>query len=263
MKYMPLLAALTLASACSAERPLRLTYIANEGVVVASGSRRVVIDALFDAPNPAYLAPSPALLQDLMGGDLGDDSALVLVTHNHPDHFRAAVADRFLLAHPQSVMIAPADVVDVMRDSAEHWSAYADRVRPISLGVGEGARQTYAGVQVHAIRTLHSGGSEHPMNLLYLVRIGGRTLLHEGDSDSDPNVFRAVAAGGDTIQLALVPYWYPFTDAGRYILSVLKPSYVGLMHLPVHEERFTPEVLAGLGDRVRLLSRPGEEWVVR
>src|SRR5512136_159093 len=34
--------------------PLVLTYIANEGVLLASGHHKVLIDALFDRPDSAY-----------------------------------------------------------------------------------------------------------------------------------------------------------------------------------------------------------------
>ena len=39
--------------------PLELTYIANSGALVAFGDLKVLIDALFDKPNPEYRAPEP------------------------------------------------------------------------------------------------------------------------------------------------------------------------------------------------------------
>jgi len=120
-----LLGALTLTSASPPDHPLTLMYIANEGVLVATGAHRILIDALFDAPNPEYAAPAPDLLDRLIGGEAPfHDVELLLVTHNHPDHFRASVVDRFLLGHSQTVLIAPVDVVQALRDSAEHWAAY-------------------------------------------------------------------------------------------------------------------------------------------
>jgi len=256
---------LTLIAACSPDRPLGVTYVANEGVLLATGSHRILIDALFDAPNPAYASPPPELLQRLIGAEppVGHVD-LCLVTHNHPDHFRASVVDRFLVGQPRALLIAPVDVVEVLRDSAAHWTEYEDRVVPIDLRVGERATHFHAGIRVHAFRTLHSGGRESPMNLMYLVEMDGSTVFHEGDSNGDLELFRAVVGDGTTIDLALVHYWFPFVDVGTQILNdILRPTHVGLIHLPVDDERFPAERFANLDDRFKLFAEPSAVWELR
>ena len=258
---MLLLVALTLTSVAQPDRALTLTYIANEGVLVATGSHRILIDALFDAPNPEYPAPAPDVLQRLVGGEAPfHDVELLLVTHNHPDHFRVSVVDRFLFGHPRTVLIAPVDVVQALRDSAEHWTAYQSRVRPLDLCVGERATQRYSGGWVTAFRTLHSGARESPVNLMYLVEMDGWIVFHEGDGDSGPEIFRGVVENGRAIDLALLHYWYPFNPIGRRILDeVLMPRHVALMHLPVSQNLISAEMFASLGNRFTLLERPGQE----
>ena len=41
------------------QSPLTLTYVANMGVLVSAADTKVLIDALFDKPNPEYRAPTP------------------------------------------------------------------------------------------------------------------------------------------------------------------------------------------------------------
>jgi L-ascorbate metabolism protein UlaG (beta-lactamase superfamily) len=249
-----------LAAACSPNRPLRLTYIANEGVMVATGSHRILIDALFDAPNPVYAAPPPELLEKMTSGDAPfEDIDLCLVTHNHPDHFRASVVEHFLLGNPRAVMIAPLDVVEVMRDSAEHWPEFRDRVVPIDLLVGERSTQLHAGMRVHAFRTLHSGARASPMNVMYLVEMDDWNVFHEGDSNSDPDSFLGVAEEGRMIDLALVHYWFPFEDAGRQMLGILMPRHIGLIHLPIEQEQIPAEYFDSLDDSFTRLMEPGQE----
>ena len=174
-------AAVCLVAARPGERVLRLTHVANEGVHVSTGARAVLIDALFDAPNPAYAAPAPDVLAKLIAGEAPFAGIeLLLVTHNHPDHFRVAVVDRFLVAHPRVVMMAPADLVRALRDSAGNWPSYAARVRSIDLRPGERTTEEWAGGRVLAFRTLHGRTSESPMNLMYLVEMDGWTVFHEG-----------------------------------------------------------------------------------
>jgi len=45
---------------------LTLTHVANSGVLVESGGTKVLIDALFDKPNPEYRAPAPAALDKML-----------------------------------------------------------------------------------------------------------------------------------------------------------------------------------------------------
>ncbi len=253
-------AAVCLVAARPGERVLRLTHVANEGVHVSTGARAVLIDALFDAPNPAYAAPAPDVLAKLIAGEAPFAGIeLLLVTHNHPDHFRVAVVDRFLVAHPRVVMMAPADLVRALRDSAGNWPSYAARVRSIDLRPGERTTEEWAGGRVLAFRTLHGRTSESPMNLMYLVEMDGWTVFHEGDSDSNPESFRAVVDGGRKIDLALVHFWFPFVPAGQQIVDeVLRPTRVGLIHMPLEPGQFTPQLFASLTERFTLLSTPGQ-----
>ena len=45
------------ASSLKRAEPLVLTYVANAGVLVASGESKVLVDTLFDKPNPEYRPP--------------------------------------------------------------------------------------------------------------------------------------------------------------------------------------------------------------
>jgi len=84
-------------NASGAKAPLSLTYVANMGVLVGSDGTKVLIDALFDKPNPEYRSPEPGVLDKIIKGEAPYDGVkLALVTHNHPDHFAAGVAIRFL-----------------------------------------------------------------------------------------------------------------------------------------------------------------------
>jgi len=158
-----------------AEAPLSLTYVANMGVLVESGGTKVLIDALFDKPNPAYRAPEPAVLEKIIEGEASFDAiVLALITHNHPDHFAPAVAVRFLESRTQTIILAPADAVAEMRRTASDWEKLEPRVISFDLENGDFRRIKAAGIPITAVRTLHSGDFESPMNLMYLFEIDGR-----------------------------------------------------------------------------------------
>jgi len=122
----------------TARPALVLTYVANSGVLLAAGDRRILIDALFDRPNPAYRAPSPDTI-DRMVNDIApfDGVTAALITHNHPDHFDPRVALRFLESRRNAVLVAPGDAVAAMKSAAADWPLIAPRVVAIEGPVGE------------------------------------------------------------------------------------------------------------------------------
>lgn len=228
--------------------PLTLTYIANEGVLVSSGRHKVLIDALFDKPHPDYRAPSAEVLDQMTAGVPPFDGVdLFLLTHNHPDHFGASAAAKFLAASVKTVCLAPADAVAELRKTPE-WARIESRVVPLDLKVGEKAAPVGKGIPITALRTLHSGDREAPMNLLFLFDLDGWRIFHEGDSRGQPEDFRGLGLELAPIDLALVHYWFPLEPkAANFLQEVLKPAHIALMHLPIRLESDMP----GKIDQVR------------
>jgi L-ascorbate metabolism protein UlaG (beta-lactamase superfamily) len=222
--------------------PLALTYVANSGVLVAAGADKVLIDALFDRPNPAYRAPTSEVLDKMIGGATPFDGVnLVLVTHNHPDHFSAPVAVRFLESRRNAVLIAPADAVAALQGAAADWPAISPRVVSLDLKVGERAAPRVPGIAVTAFRTLHSGARESPMNLMYQVEFNGWRVFHEGDSPGLPEEYERLGLGKTSIDLALVHWWFPlYPSAARGLREVLNSAHVALTHLDIQLEGQMP-----------------------
>lgn len=223
--------------------PLVLTYIANEGVLLASGHHKVLIDALFDGPDSAYRAPSPETLDKIIKGAAPFDGVgLVLVTHNHPDHFDPLLAVRFLEGNPRARLAAPADAVAEMRTSTPHWTKIAGRVISIDLKVDEKETRDVAGFALRAFRTRHSGGNpETPMNLMFLLDLGGWHVFHEGDSEATIDQYRGFGLENVPIDLALVHFWFPLEpEKARLLQDVLRPKHIALIHLPIRLEGDAP-----------------------
>lgn len=222
--------------------PLSLTYVANMGVLVSCGGTKVLIDALFDRPNPEYRAPAPETLEKLMAGEPPfDDVDVVLVTHDHPDHFAAGLAVRYLKARSEPVLVAPVDAVEAMRAAAKDWADIGPRVVAVGLEVGEKRALDVKGVAVTACRTLHSGERDAPMNLMYVLEAEGRRVWHEGDPNGRCDVFRAFGLENDRLDLAVLHYWYPLEpNCARFLKEGLEVDHIALAHLPVRLEGDAP-----------------------
>jgi|GEM_PF-3686435 len=221
--------------------PLTLIYIANMGIQVETGGTKVLIDALFDKPNPAYRAPEPAVLEKIIKGEAPYDGVkLVLVTHNHPDHLAPSVAVRYLEAQTEAMLIAPSDAVAEMRKASTDWAKLEPRVISLDLENGDFRRLTAAGIPVTAVRTLHGGGNS-PMNLMYLFDFNGRRIFHEGDSPGRPEIFRGFGLESAPVDLAVVHYWFPFrADSASFFQEELRPDHIALTHLPIENESDMP-----------------------
>ncbi|MCP4653821.1 MAG: MBL fold metallo-hydrolase, partial [bacterium] len=82
---------------------------ANEGVLIETGGKKILVDALFREPNPAYAAPPKEVLEKLETAQPPfDDVDLILATHNHGDHFDARSVVRHLRHNPRAVFLAEA-----------------------------------------------------------------------------------------------------------------------------------------------------------
>jgi len=221
---------------------LELSFIANEGVMVSSGKSKVLIDALFDKPHPNYNAPTDEILEKMLKGKPPFNGInLVLATHNHADHFEPSVNAEFMENHPESILIAPIDAVTALKENSKNWEKIQSRVISLDLEVGETSQKNISGITVKAYRTLHSGDRGSPDNLMYLIEIEGWHILHEGDSDGKPETFIKFGLGKETIDLALVHFWFPLSPGGAKILQeILKPEHIGLIHLPIRLENDAP-----------------------
>jgi L-ascorbate metabolism protein UlaG (beta-lactamase superfamily) len=248
----------------TSENPIEVTYVANEGVLIVSGSNKVLIDSLFDNPNPNYRAPSKEMQERMLSGSAPfDDVDLVLITHIHPDHFNPSFGARFMQNNPGVKLIAAQDAVTAMKENIENWESVKDRVSSIDLEPGETSEKTVGAISIKIFRTLHSGDLESPHNLMYLIKMDGRTIFHEGDSAGKQETFDAFDFSRENIDLALVHFWFPLYPHGeRIILDTLRPSHVGLIHLPIKLESDAPSKIDAVRSRYRdifLFVKQGEK----
>jgi len=225
---------------------LNLTYIANEGVLVASSDKKVLIDALFDNPNPAYPAPSSEILEKMYSHQPPFNSIdLVLITHNHPDHMSIIPVIQFMKKNPGTKLIAPIDAVNALQVSGSHWEIIRDRMVSLDIKINTSQEISINGINLKIFRTLHSGDLENPWNLMYMLKLGDRTVFHEGDSDGKLETFSQLRLTNTEVDLALVHFWFPLHPVGeKLIQEYLKPKHIGLIHLPLRLYEDAPGKIA-------------------
>ena len=93
-----------------------ITYIANEGVLLEGGGKKVAIDALFRPVLRMYDAPAIPLREEIhaaSGRFEGVD--LVLVSHKHQDHHHPKPVMDLLAASPSTCFISSEQVAAELR----------------------------------------------------------------------------------------------------------------------------------------------------
>jgi L-ascorbate metabolism protein UlaG (beta-lactamase superfamily) len=240
-----------LSGQAATREPLDLTFVANMGVLVGSGDLKVLVDGLFDIPNPLHTRnPAPGTLDRIMKGEPPFDGIdLVLVTHKDRDHFSAALAVRYLEAHPEPSLVAPSDAVEAMRRIASDWPAIAPRVISLDLEIRESVNKEVGGILITVIRTTH-GTTPWPMNHMYLIGLNGWRVFHEGDASGRPDDYRGLGLESAPVDLAVVQYYWPIhphLPFRGFLLDLLKPDHIALGHLDIKEEA----VAEGKIDEVR------------
>ena len=223
---------------------VRLTYLANEGVMLSSARGRVLIDALFGDGLPDY-AVVPQPLRDSLERAAGDygGPALVLSTHAHRDHHDSAAVARYVASNRDAVVLGPPGLPphDAIPAADLDW------------------------VKVRSIRVPH-GPTQRPVgHTWYLIDLGGTTALHLGDSSGDPKSWPDLGLPAGGVDIALVPYWYALDDTRfQRLLDVLHARTVVLLHVSLGAARGEggwPARLRALQSRyprVRAPARAGE-----
>jgi L-ascorbate metabolism protein UlaG (beta-lactamase superfamily) len=201
---------------------LRVTYLANEGVLVESGATRVLVDALFRDSLDPYARHSRAVQEDLETGRRPFDGiALALATHFHLDHWDAGAISRFLRSNPQALFA-----------STEHATAMIPselraRVRDLWPRDGQPSTLVVGRAKVTALPLKHGAAQ----NLAYRLELSGTVVAHLGDADASEGNFERLASAGP-VDLALVPFWWLLdSKAASFVKTAWKPRNLVALHI--------------------------------
>jgi len=227
-----------------------VTFLANEGVMLSSGTKKVLIDALFLKYERGYAVPADST-QDALASARGAFNAVdvILATHRHGDHFHPASVVAHLTANPRATLLTSQQVIDSLRGRLPPGGALTSRLMARTMAPGTRRREVVNGVTLELLGLPH-GGRRHRQveHLGYILELGGRRVLHVGDTDTSEETFASFRLDTMRIDVALLPSWMVLDEEGRRVIQRwIRPRQVVAFHVGEGEgERTTRAVTAAL-----------------
>jgi L-ascorbate metabolism protein UlaG (beta-lactamase superfamily) len=222
------------ASAVSNASGLEITYLGNEGVLIAAGEQHVLIDALH-GPYSEYVSPPRHELRAMQEGKFPyNGGEVVLVTHVHGDHFSARTVGLHLEHNKSAVLVSSRQVVNSMRSDFAGYDRIRSQVHEVTPPWKQRQSLRVNGVGIDVLGLRHGGEEFHAVqNLGYVVCLGRWTLLHVGDADATEENLRSFNLQQEGIDVAFLPFWYLLTPEGQALVREhIRPKHIIAVHIP-------------------------------
>lgn len=216
-------------------------YIANEGVLIASADKQILIDGLHREYKLEYLFPPPEMQAVLENSRAPYEKInVLLVSHVHLDHFHPQSIGLYLKNNPRSVFASSAQAVDeVAKNFADHEKVRT-QIRPVTHEWKKSFEIEQDGVRIKFLGLRHTGGERWKdiQNLGHLITIGGKKFLHIGDADMTAENFAAFNLAEEKVDVAFVPYWFLISEDGRkFVREQFNPKHIIAVHIPPAESQ--------------------------
>ena len=245
--------------AVGAQDGLSITYLANEGVMLSSGTRKVLIDALFQKYGTDFALPADSTRAAMEQARPPFDSVdLVLVTHRHGDHFHPASVAAHMRSNPRAVLLTSRQVIDSLRGRPEGASLPAARTQSHTIAPGTRRRVLVNGIAVELLAIPHVGRRHRRVQHLgYIVELGGQRVLHVGDAEVSEAAFAPLRLDTARIDVALLPHWEVIGREGRRVIDRwIRPRQVVAFHVGEGQERTVARAVRSVFPAAVTLVRP-------
>ena len=213
---------------------LEITYIANEGVLISSGDKQVLIDGLHREYERDYAFLPPAQREKIETAKIPFDNIdLILVSHRHLDHFHPESVALHLQHNTNAQLVTSQQVVDEIEKNFSNYQAIKARVTATTPPPQQKVAMTVAGIDFEVLRLSHGTGRHATIqNLGHVVKLGGKKLLHVGDADTAVENFEKFNLDEQDIDIAFLPLWFLLYDAGQTIVREhIKPKQIIAVHI--------------------------------
>jgi L-ascorbate metabolism protein UlaG (beta-lactamase superfamily) len=218
------------------QKGIEITYIANEGVLISSGDKQVLIDGLHRKERVfSHYAFLPTAEREKIetAQPPYDKIDLLLFSHRHYDHFHAEAAGLHLKHNPKTRLVSSHQVVSEVEKNFKDYKEIEARVISTTPPLKERVAVNIAGIDFELLGLGHGSGSFREIqNLGHLIKLGGKKLLHVGDAELETEIFEKFNLDEEGIDIAILPFWFLVGKDGQTIVKEhIKPKHIIAVHI--------------------------------
>lgn len=210
---------------------VKVTYIANDGVMIEFEDQKVVIDAINRTSNlTGWVSPSSTALRAVENGDPPYDNIdVIMITHGHGDHYATSAVRNYLSNNPQTKLIAPTSIRNT-------FGASTAQLVNVSLEKFERTNQILNGISIDILRVEHfdqfGNNFSGVESYAYVVQIKDKKFFHAGDIDYVDSKLDLFNLLSDNITAAFIPTFGNLVNAANRdaLVNNINPKQVIGLH---------------------------------
>jgi ankyrin repeat protein/L-ascorbate metabolism protein UlaG (beta-lactamase superfamily) len=224
-----------------------ITYISNDGFLISSKTKNVVVDALIKNPWGYSNTPDKVFENMVKARPPFERIDLLLFSHAHRDHFEPEMAAKVLMAHPETILVGNEIVYKELKEAAGNdFSKISAQVKNINPEWGTIVEESIHGLDFKIFPVNH-GMPERPyVTLAYLMDIAGIKVLHMGDiyAPSNEEYFKTFQLQKLDIDVAFIDPFFLLDKIGQQMAKeFITPKRIIPMHMREYEiERYAREL---------------------
>ena len=235
---------LLIVSGCvSSHGGLKIHFLGNCGFFYESHASKVLIDPFGSEFGDFFFLPSSELKAKMEKGQSPFENIdLLLITHNHGDHFNPFSAEKFLLNHGKSKMVCPPQVFNQMKDYCSHWDQIKPQIISPQLRMHQWKSLEIDGITLNIINLQHGtdrslAGVPHEEyteyekteNYGYLMTLEEKVIFHQGDGCLKINA-SAIQNLQQEVDIAHLSYFDWDSVSWNFLNETLYAKYIIFMH---------------------------------
>jgi ankyrin repeat protein len=219
---------------------IRVRYIANNGFLITSGSKKVLLDALHTNPYGYDSTPEKVFRKMInLESPFGNINVL-FVSHDHQDHFSSEMVSDFLLKNPETFLVTNQSTVDALKSyHEENYQILSGRVKNINPPWKEKVQSAAGGIELTVFGVNHRPADMEPyLTDCCLINFEGRKILFVSDlvPEANEEYFKAFQFQNDEIDIAFFDQYFLQNPSGQKIIKeFVKPKFIIAMHINSNE----------------------------
>ena len=216
-----------------------ITYISNDGFLITSKTKKVIVDSLIENPWGYSNTPDKVFDDMVNARPPFERIDLLLFSHAHRDHFEPEMAAKVLMGHPETTLVGNEIVYKELKEAAgDDFSKISAQVKNINPEWGTIIEETINGVDFKIFPVNH-GTPERPyVTLAFILDMQGTKVLHLGDiyAPSNEEYFKAFQLQKLDIDVAFIDPFFLLDKVGQQMAKkLIQPKQIIPMHMRDYE----------------------------